>query len=170
MQLQGNVFYMPGLAQNSPEIVWYKAMPSDHLTWQDASGLALRKHIGDVNNADDSVIYGQCEVSGFGDGLGEILFSADRTFTSNAVPLIPIYVGANVLFASIPRMGVVAQIPDVFRINMANLAAEEEITVGSDTYVVFPLINKDSANVLAGEGYSGYEGLAYKKITDAVDV
>jgi hypothetical protein len=170
MQLGGNWLYMPGLVQHSPEVVWFKTTPSDALTWFDRTGDNVRKHIGDVNNATGAVEFGCAEITGFGGGLGEILFSADRTFTSNAVPLIPIYVGANVTFASIPRMGVVGQIPDVFRINMANLAAEEEITVGTDTYVVFPLINKDSANVLANEGYSGYEGLAYKKITDPVDV
>lgn len=170
MQLGGSWFYMPGLAQNSPEIVWYKAFGSDALTWQDWSGDAVRKQIGDVNSANDAVIFGCCEVSGTPAGLGTVLFNCDRTFTSNAVPLVPIYVSANVLFASIPRQGVVAQIPDVFRINMKNIDAEQEIAVGSDTYTCFPLINKDSANVLAGEGYSGYEGLAYKKITDPVDV
>jgi hypothetical protein len=56
----------------------------------------------------------------------------------------------------------------MFRINMRDYSPGEEITVGSDTYVVFPVINDDAANALTGEGYSGYEGWAYKKITDAV--
>jgi hypothetical protein len=56
-------------------------------------------------------------------------------------------------------------VPDVFRVNMKSLDAEQEITVGSDTYTVFPLINNDANNTLSNEGYSGYEGLAYRKIT-----
>jgi len=170
MQLSASWYYMPGLAENSPEIVWYKAMGKDSLTYQDHSADSIGKGIGDVNNTNDSVIFGCAHVSGHPDGLGSLLFSSDRTFTSNAVPLVPIYVGANVDFASANRCGVAAQIPDIFRISMANIAAEEEITVGSDTYVCFPLINKDSANVLTLEGYSGFEGLAYKKITASVDV
>lgn len=170
MQTKGNIFYMPGLAQNSPEIEWYHAAPGDDLDWLAHMGVAnIRKHIGDVNADNNSVIFGIAQISGWGPGLGSILFMCDRTFTSNAVPLVPIYVSANVDFASLNRQGVVAQIPDVFRINVANIAAEQEITVGSDTYVVFPLANKDSANVLSAEPYSGYEGLAYKKVTGALE-
>ena len=117
-----------------------------------------------MNKSTDAVIFGLCNVSGNPDGLGVNLYNSDRTFTSNATPLIPIYVGANIDFAGDIRMGVVAQVPDVFRINMRNLAPEQELVVGSDTYTVFPLINDDATNVLAGEGYSAWEGLAYKKI------
>ena len=123
------------------------------------------KPIGDVNNTSDAVLFGVAQCSGFGDGLGTAMFAADPTFTANSVPLVPILVGATVDFESDRRMAPVAQIPDVFRVNMNSLDPEEEILIGSDTYVVFPLINEDSQNTLANEGYSGFEGLAYKKIT-----
>lgn len=112
--------------------------------------------------------YGHCQTNAYGQGLGDALFRSDKTFTSNTNSLVPILIGAQVTFSALTRLGVVAQIPDVYRINMRDYSAGEEITVGSDTYVVFPLINDDAANVLDGEGYSAYEGLAYKKITATV--
>jgi hypothetical protein len=100
-----------------------------------------------------------------GDSFGAIPFLCDPTFTTDGVALIPIYVGMHSDFQSALRWSPVGQIPDVYRVNMKSLDAEQEISIGSDTYVVFPLINKDANNTVAGEGYSGYEGLAYRKIT-----
>lgn len=123
------------------------------------------KPIGDVNNASDAVLYGVANCSGYCDGLGATMAAADLTFTANSVPLIPIIISATVDFESDRRQAAVARVPDVFRVNMRDFDPEEEITVGSDTYVVFPMTNKDSQNTLANEGYTGFEGLAYKKIT-----
>ena len=123
------------------------------------------KPIGDVNNTSDAVLYGVANCSGYCDGLGTSLFACEPTFTANSNPLIPILIGVTVDFESDRRMAPVAQVPDLFRINMKNLDAEQEILVGSDTYIVFPMTNKDSQNTLSNEGYTGYEGLAYKKIT-----
>jgi hypothetical protein len=148
-------YYLPGI---NPDTDFYIPFSDDSRLMPEVAV----KSIGDVNTAYQ---YGQCNVSGFANGLGAILFSAHRTFTSHMVPLIPIYVSAAIDFEGAARHGVVAQVPDVFRVNMRNFAPEQEITVGLDTYVVFPLINKDNQNVQSGEGYSGYEGLAYKKIT-----
>ena len=129
------------------------------------SVIALTKTIGDVNPGPDDVLLGAAFVSGYDDSLGSIPWACEPTFVTDGVPLIPIYVGLPSDFESALRWGPVGQVPDVFRVNMKGLDAEEEITVGSDTYTVFPLMNKDSANTLDNEGYSGYEGLAYKKIT-----
>jgi hypothetical protein len=123
------------------------------------------KTIGDVNANPDDVLFGVAQCSGYCDGLGTAMFAANPTFTANSQALVPILVGVTVDFESDRRMAPVAQIPDLFRVNMANLDAEQEILIGSDTYVVFPMTNKDSQNVLANEGYTGFEGLAYKKIT-----
>lgn len=170
-QFRGQWIYAPGLNDgNGPsgeDIDWYHMIGKDDLTSQGHFG-TISKPVGGVNSANNAVIFGVGAISGYADGLGACLFSADRTFSSNAVPLIPIYVGVNVPFAADDRLGVIAQVPDVFRVNMRSLSAEQEITVGGDTYVVFPLMNKDSENTLDGEGYSGYEGLAYKKIVAAV--
>ncbi len=126
---------------------------------------ATKKTVGDVNAGDDDVLYGVAHCSGYGNGFGTVLFAADPTFTANSVPLVPIIIAATVDFESDRRMAPVAQIPDVFRVNMKSLDAEQEILVGADTYVVFPMTNKDSQNTLSNEGYTGFEGLAYRKIT-----
>jgi hypothetical protein len=170
MQAGGTWIYIPGLIPYSPSntadgnLEWFKCAAVDEITWQEETGDNVRKSFGSVNNADDSVTFGIAQMTGGPDGMGTVLYAADQTFTSNAVPLIPFYVGVNNDFASDIRLGIVAQVPDVYRINMRDIDAEQEITIGSDTYVCFPMINKDSANVVAGEGYSAYEGYAYKKI------
>jgi hypothetical protein len=126
---------------------------------------ATTKTVGDVNATADAVLFGNAFVTGYDKGLGTTLFASDPTFTTDGIALLPIYVSLCSLFQAEIRWAPVAQIPDVYRVNMRNLDAGQEITVGSDTFTVFPMINKDSANTLSGEGYSGYEGLAYKKIT-----
>lgn len=127
---------------------------------------AVGKSVGGVNTS--GYVHGRCQCNGYGNGLGVILFNADRTFAANTVPLVPIYVAPAVSFSADDRVGPIAQVPDVFRISMANLAPEQEITVGSDTYVVFPVVNSASGSTLAGEGYSAFEGLAYRKETGVV--
>lgn len=129
------------------------------------------KAIGNVN-ANTSVESPQSDVrigcgfvAGHGDSLGTTPWACDPTFTTDGVALVPIIVGLHSDFESALRWGPVGQVPDVFRVNMKSLDAEQEITIGSDTYTVFPLINKDANNTIANEGYSGYEGLAYRKIT-----
>lgn len=126
---------------------------------------AISKTVGDVNATDDAVSFGAGFVTGYDKTLGTTLFAADPLFTTDGVALVPIYTLLCSDFSSDIRWAPVGQVPDVYRVNMRNLDPEQEIVVGSDTYTVFPMINKDSANTLANEGYSGYEGLAYKKIT-----
>jgi hypothetical protein len=127
--------------------------------------------VGDVNMNTDAespqtdIRIGCGFVAGNNDCLGTTPWACDPTFTTDGVALVPIIVGLHSDFASALRWGPVGQVPDVFRVNMKSLDAEQEITIGSDTYIVFPLINKDANNTVAGEGYSGYEGLAYRKIT-----
>lgn len=127
---------------------------------------ATIKTIGDVNDGDDDVLFGCGWISGYDNSLGTTGFRAEQTFTSDGRMLTPILILLPSDFSSALRWAPVAQIPDVFRISMKGLDAEQEISVGSDTYIVFPMINKDSsAATQLGEGYSGYEGLAYKKLT-----
>ena len=126
---------------------------------------AITKDLGDVNNGSDILSFGAGWVCGYDKALGTILHCCEPTYTTDGVQLLPIPVLLPSDFETAIRWAPVGVVPDVFRVNMKSLDAEEEITIGSDTYTVFPMINKDSANTLANEGYSGYEGLAYKKIT-----
>lgn len=161
-QYTGSWWYIPGLNAHD----WYLPRTGEDLTTTTVEGAPEKDDGGSPVNEGEPLpsAFGLCEPSGHGNSLGRALFSLDRTFTANTNSLIPIFVAAAVDFASLTRKGVVAQVPDVFRINMRDYAPEQEITVGADTYVVFPLINDDAANILDGEGYSAYEGLAYKKI------
>lgn len=111
---------------------------------------------------------GVCQTNYYDLNLGTVLFACDRNFTANANVLVPIYVGVNFDFQSDIRLGVVATVPDVFRINMRDYVPEEVIQVGGEDYIVFPVINSDSVNTVAGEGYSAYEGIAYRRETDPV--
>lgn len=126
---------------------------------------AVVKDVGDINSGSNAITMGAAYVTGYDQSLGTIPFACEPTFTTDGVAAMPVYICLPSLFQSELRWGPVAQVPDVFRVNMKSLQPEQEIVLGSDTYVVFPMINKDSANTLDNEGYSGYEGLAYKKIT-----
>lgn len=162
----GTWYNMPGLNAHD----WYVGKERDQSFLTASDYVAANK--GDGSPIGEGVAVpsalGISDTSYYGRHLGACLFAADKTFTSNTNSLIPILVSARVSFASLNRQGVVGQVPDVYRINMRDYAPGEEIAVGSDTYVVFPVINDDAANCLDGEGYSGYEGLAYKKITATV--
>lgn len=61
--------------------------------------------------------------------------------------------------------GPMGQMKDVRGVNIRDFAAGDEIIVGSDTWVVFPASQKSLADVMSGTGFSGYCGIAYKKIT-----
>lgn len=127
--------------------------------------LPTTKTVGDVNSADDSVLFGWGQISGYDDSLGTVLFECEQTFTTDGIALVPIYAILGSDFESARRYSPVGRVPDVFRVNMKSFDAEQEIPIGSETYIVFPMINKDANATTDGEGYSGYEGLAYRKVT-----
>ena len=158
--MPGLRLYMPNLSTHVYD--WYHCSNGDTLTTSEGNAT---KSVGGVNT---SVQIGQAACNYYHRGLGSILFSCDRNFTANANALVPIYVGVNFDFQSDVRTGIVAQIPDVFRVNMRDYSPEQTIDVGGVDYKVFPVINQDSNNTLDGEGYSGYEGLAYRVETGAV--
>jgi hypothetical protein len=54
-------------------------------------------------------------------------------------------------------------VPDVRVINIAHLEPGEEVTVGSDTWTMFPWIRKQYLKVNTDESW--YGGLAYRKVT-----
>ena len=52
--------------------------------------------------------------------------------------------------------------PDARGINIRNFASKQEVTVGSDTWVLFPISKRTTA---ASTDTSYYSGVAYKKVT-----
>ena len=158
--LPGFRAYIPNLSTHTYD--WYHMAEGDDLTGNEGNAT---KTVGTIGTP---TTIGIGSTNFYDNGLGSILFNCDRNFTANANILVPIYVGVNFDFQSQNRLGVVAQVPDVFRINMRDYSPEQEITVGGETYKVFPMINMDSVNTVDGEGYSGWEGLAYRVETGAV--
>jgi len=146
--------------------------PANQAELQVTSSPLQKSNDGGVTTAVGDVMIrsrvGCAQTNYYDQGLGSILFAADRNFTANANVLVPIYIAVNFDFQSDTRLGIVGQVPDVFRVNMRDYAPEQTITVQGNDYKVFPLINNDSVNTLAGEGYSAYEGLAYRVETGAV--
>lgn len=53
-------------------------------------------------------------------------------------------------------------IPDIRMIDMFNFAAEQEVTIGSDVWIVFPQVRRTEDNVV---GRTYYSGLAYRRET-----
>lgn len=53
-------------------------------------------------------------------------------------------------------------VPDVFHIQMANLAPGQEFTIGGDTYMVFPIIRKQNTSTSVEESKNA--GVVYRKV------
>jgi hypothetical protein len=152
--------YIPGYDGHAYD--WYQLGNGAYLTGLEGNAT---KAVGTINT---SVTIGMAQSNYYDHGLGAVLFSCDRNFSANSNPLIPVYIGINRTFLGATRLGPVATVPDVYRVNMRDFAPEETISIQGNDYKVFPVINKDAVNVLAGEGYSGYEGLAYRVETGVV--
>lgn len=78
------------------------------------------------------------------------------TPSQGLVPLTPIVV----LYANGTRVHPLGMMRDVRAINMASYAGGQEITVGSDTWIVFPTVVKGTIS-----GTTLNQGIAYKKVT-----
>lgn len=61
--------------------------------------------------------------------------------------------------------GPMGQMKDVRGVNIRDFQAGDEITVGSDTWVVFPTGRKSTSDTTVNAGETGYQGVAYKKVT-----
>ncbi len=149
---------------------FFQAQPHDGL--QCLGSPAQKSGDGGVTNTVGDVMLrsriGVAQTNMYDAGLGSILWACDRNFTANANVLVPIYVGCMFDFQSDTRLGVVAQVPDIFRVNMRDFSPEQTITVQGEDYKIFPVVNNDANNTIDGEGYSGFEGLAYRVETGPV--
>lgn len=61
--------------------------------------------------------------------------------------------------------GPMGQMKDVRGANIRDFAAGDEITVGSDVWTVFPAGVKSTSDIMSGTGFTGYQGIAYRKVT-----
>lgn len=92
------------------------------------------------------------EARGFGNPIGSL--------SSGIVPLYSI--GAYYRDPTASRVQLLGYMPDVRALNIRNFSPEEEVTIGSDTWVVFPFSRRTTANVL---NRSAFSGVAYRKVS-----
>lgn len=86
------------------------------------------------------------------------LFSASKT-----TGLIPMYsIGCFYVDDALSHTYFLGWQPDVRGVNIRSIAPKEEIVVGSDTWVIFPLTKRD---ITGAVNTSAYSGIAYKKVT-----
>ena len=78
------------------------------------------------------------------------------------VPMYPIVLGYWDRTAD-EVYGPLGVMPDVRGISLKNFASESEVTVGSDTWVVFPSYRRKDVDT-SGTGYSMLQGIAYKQV------
>lgn len=97
---------------------------------------------------------------GFRAGIGARGFgNVVGSFSSGFVPLQSI--SAYYRDPSNPRVQLLGYMPDIRSINVRNFSAAQEVTVGGETWVVFPLSIKSTAAVA---NRSLFGGVAYRKV------
>lgn len=84
----------------------------------------------------------------------------DGSNTIGFVPMYPIHVWHHQ--DSNSRVRFLGSLPDVRGISLRNFSEEEEVVIGSDTWVLFPSGRRTADNI-AHRSY--YQGIAYKKVT-----
>lgn len=153
---KGGFFHCEGLTAG---IKWHGRQFATATSQSESVG----KSVGNVNNS--GYLIGTHYTLGaqrsFSGGLGSAL---QASLIARTVPLIPVTISIRTNFLGNVGQAVVGTLPDVFYVNMREFAAGETITIGSDSYVVFPYTNNDIVNTVNGDPYSGYLGLAYKII------
>lgn len=80
---------------------------------------------------------------------------------SGLIPLGPIIIGAVRETDSPVTTRWIGKVPHLRQINMTNLVAAQEFSIGADTWKVFPMC---SLNTVVGQNSSKVAGFAYKKI------
>jgi hypothetical protein len=93
--------------------------------------------------------------------LGNFLASLSTGF----VPMYPIalfHVNGNIALASGVKASYLGHMADVRGVHLRNFAAAQEVSIGGDTWIFFPSSIRVDGAVARG---SGYQGIAYKKVT-----
>jgi hypothetical protein len=124
----------------------------------------------DLGNDRQSTPKGRIHVSGgFRAHSHALMFgSFAGTITQGLIPTYPIVAyhwdrdisGSSTMVDSIAPLGAMK---DVRGINIRNFNGGDEVTIGSDTWVVFPSLKKGESGGLTNT--TGYQGIMYKKST-----
>lgn len=104
-------------------------------------------------------------LGGFGGGPFERALSQYRGTKQRALnpmrPILPFYWNRT----TDNIYGPMGEMPDVRGVNIKNFTAGEEVVIGSDTWVLFPISRNDGTDTVSGTTRTGYQGIAYKKVT-----
>ena len=136
----GTVRIASGLANQSPA-VW--GVSIQRVPGNDTAGNVRRQIHGSYRAG--------MEPRGFGDPLG--------SFSSGVIPMYSI--AAYYRDPSNPRVYLLGHIPDVRALNIRNFEAAQSVTIGSDTWRIFPMSIKTTATVA---GRSLHSGIAYRQV------
>lgn len=101
---------------------------------------------------------------GFRGGLfAPLLGNFSGTYSRGLVPLYPIVVAYwNRTTDNVH--GPLGYMPDVRGVHLLNFEAEDVVTMGGDTWVVFPS-HRRVESVTSNQGTTGYQGIAYRRVT-----
>jgi len=113
----------------------------------------------DTSGENRRTVYGGSRCGTWGYYLAALRYSSPNAFK----PLIPITVFSLNLDQAPDDWYWLGQMPDISIVNMHAFTAGQEVTVGSDTWMVFPWVRKRYEQDNNEE--SGNAGVAYKKVT-----
>ncbi len=85
------------------------------------------------------------------------------TFQRGLVPIYPIVI--NHWNRTTDNIAPLGEMPDIGGVSIRNFSPGQEVTVGADTWNVFPSARKARADTEAGAGFSQYQGIAYRQVT-----
>lgn len=95
-------------------------------------------------------------------GLASFLFKRTPNVSNGITPLVPIFLQLEMASGLWCILG---QAKDLRFVSLANYAAGETITIGSDEWLVFPYTARSETTGGSTSELSGYYGFAYKKNT-----
>lgn len=99
-------------------------------------------------------------------GPNHILYQNGFSKFNGYRPMYPIYVTTWYTGSNPDNMYPLGYQPDVRSMSMeGNLLPGDEFTIGTDTWIVFPVARRREAKILDDTEYSGFFGVAYKKVT-----
>lgn len=138
------------------------ASPPAALPGQTA-GTKWYTHSTGANTDGDGAAVGYLEMSGVRGGYNQELLALGASALNGFTPLCPIYV-TRVLTAPAPdEHHLMGTVPDVRCVNVVGATTAQEVVIGSDPWVFFPVGRKGSAGV-SGQEYTRNFGYAYRKI------
>lgn len=97
-------------------------------------------------------------------GLMDSLFDRSLNSFNQRTILLPIYVSVS---RPAGLYSLIGMAPDIRYLNMSNYNPGQTLTIGSDEWVIFPLVQKTNTwlDEFSAVQSSAYFGLAYKKVT-----